>query len=65
MAITLYKESSHEEFDTIIIAAGSFPEKIFRDSPYLFDSVQPMFYGIGSALDIRIDSVNAQLIKGT
>jgi len=47
-------------FDNIIIAAGSFSNDIIKSDQFLFGNVQPIFYGIGSALRFYNVPVNAE-----
>lgn len=47
-------------FDDVVIAAGSFSNDIIRSDQFLFSKVQPIFYGIGSALGFFGVSVNTE-----
>ncbi|MBM75723.1 MAG: hypothetical protein CMK59_10010 [Proteobacteria bacterium] len=62
-SISISTKDNQETFDAVVIAAGSFSERIFHSNPAVFEDVQPLFYGIGNAFNVTLNASTAQLIN--
>lgn len=60
-SVTLASNSNYlfGNFDAVVIAAGSFSSQIFNSDQFLFEKIQPVYYGMGTALRFYNTPVNS------